>query len=257
MLSGPGAARFAGCNFPAAGAPPLWLVRHPAIPQAAGLCYGRLDWTLPDAVVDSAAHALMRDLQRLIPAAALFRVWSSPLQRCRALAEALHAAAGVQFRAPIMDPLLQEMHFAAWEGLTWDAIARSEIDAWALDPWQFAPGGGETAAAVLGRWRSFEQRRRSEQVWLSGINGSGVNTSAVLGVQAGVDVMATNGSVADAASGSVVDVVVTHAGVIRMALFDAGQVPENALWLHSIPYVQPIPVLNVPDATAHATAPSV
>lgn len=55
------------------------------------------------------------------------------------------------------DARLQEMDFGRWEGQPWDAIARSEVDAWANDLFAYAPGGGEALAAMLQRVKSALQ----------------------------------------------------------------------------------------------------
>lgn len=114
----------------------LHLVRHPPPMVAPGVCYGRLD--VPASDIDAAADRLRGLLPEGLP------VWSSPLRRCRALAECLHPA-------PRLDARLQEMDFGAWEGQRWDRIERAALDAWAADVVGFAPPGGESGAAVQAR----------------------------------------------------------------------------------------------------------
>jgi len=106
----------------------LYLVRHPRPLIAPGVCYGQLD------VVAENPAPIVDRLRRELPAG--LPVWSSPLQRCRTLAEALHAA-------PHIDARLMEMDFGTWEGRPWDEIARAELDAWAADIDGYAPPGGE------------------------------------------------------------------------------------------------------------------
>lgn len=107
----------------------LYLVRHPRPLIAAGVCYGQLDveaenpWPV--------AERLRKELPPGLP------VWSSPLQRCRCLAEALHPA-------PVLDPRLMELNFGDWEGRPWDSVPRAELDAWAADIDGYAPPGGES-----------------------------------------------------------------------------------------------------------------
>ncbi len=116
---------------------PLYLIRHPQPDIDAGICYGRSDLGI---VGDAAACAAK--LAPLLPPAAPLYV--SPLRRCLALAQALHAA-------PVVDARLMEMDFGAWEMHRWDDIPRAEIDAWAADPLGYAPGGGESANALRRR----------------------------------------------------------------------------------------------------------
>ncbi len=118
----------------------LHLVRHPPPLIEAGICYGRLD--VPADLDRSAADALRAELPPGLP------VWSSPLRRCRQLAELLHPG-------PAIDERLAEMNFGDWEGMAWDAIPRHELDAWAADVAGYAPPGGESPSAVQGRALAF------------------------------------------------------------------------------------------------------
>lgn len=114
----------------------VFLIRHPPPQVAAGVCYGRLD--LPAADVAAVAAALRAQLPPGLP------LISSPLARCRALAEALHPA-------PRFEPALMEMHFGDWEGMRWDEIGVAALDAWAADLLHHAPPGGESAAMLQAR----------------------------------------------------------------------------------------------------------
>lgn len=114
----------------------LHLVRHPPPMVAPQTCYGRLD--VPAAGVETAAERLRALLPPGLP------VWSSPLARCRRLAECLHPQ-------PLIDERLAEMHFGDWEGRTWDEIGPGALDRWAADVAGFAPPGGESAAALQAR----------------------------------------------------------------------------------------------------------
>ena len=71
----------------------------------------------------------------------------SPARRCRMVAQALGPHR--------LDNRLQELDFGAWEGLAWDDVPRAGLDAWAADPWGFAPPGGESGAGLVARVRSF------------------------------------------------------------------------------------------------------
>lgn len=117
-----------------------WM-RHPVPDAAPGLCYGHLDvgWgALAQAQVD-AAMAILPNART---------VWSSPLRRCRDLAEQIASRGGCSVT---YDPRLREMHFGVWEGQFWDCIDRAESDPWAADYWRIAPPGGESFSAVHSR----------------------------------------------------------------------------------------------------------
>lgn len=118
----------------------LHLIRHPKPLVDPGICYGRLD--IPAENPESVAEQLQRELPPGLP------VWSSPLRRCRALAELLHPA-------PCIDPRLVEMDFGRWEGVHWDAVPRAEIDAWAADVAGYAPPGGESPLMLQDRALDF------------------------------------------------------------------------------------------------------
>jgi len=113
----------------------LILVRHPRPLGAAGICYGSSDLAVaPDEL--ARAQASLR-----LPRAPVF---SSPLQRCAALARLL--SPDITFDAD-----LAEMDFGSWEGRRWDDIERAEVDAWAGDLLHYRPGGGETVLEVAAR----------------------------------------------------------------------------------------------------------
>lgn len=114
----------------------LHLIRHPKPQVAPGICYGQLEISAKN------DKAEIERLQAALPAG--LPLWSSPAQRCRILAEALHPQ-------PVFDERLREMNFGQWEGRAWAAIPRDELDAWAADVVDFAPPGGESVRQVLAR----------------------------------------------------------------------------------------------------------
>lgn len=118
----------------------LHLIRHPRPLVEPGICYGRLDVAgeKPEAV----AARLLTELPAGLP------VYSSPLRRCRELAEQLQPQ-------PVIDRRLAEMDFGDWEGRAWDDIARAELDAWAADVAGFAPPGGESPRRLQQRALAF------------------------------------------------------------------------------------------------------
>ena len=130
------------------------LVRHPAAAIAQGLCYGRLDIPLPPSAAAAVAAIVANLSQRRFG-----RLWTSPARRCRALADAVGSGCGL---VPAVDGRLQELDFGAWEGVPWDDVPRTDLDAWAASPEDFAPPGGETGGALLARVGAFcEDIRRA------------------------------------------------------------------------------------------------
>ncbi|HYD95193.1 MAG TPA: histidine phosphatase family protein [Noviherbaspirillum sp.] len=134
----------------------LYLVRHARPAVADGVCYGSSDLPVPEQEQRQALAQLAAALPKGIP------LFSSPLQRCLALAAAL--APALRTFAPIVDPRLAEMHFGAWELRAWETVPRAEIDAWAADLVHYRPGGGENVLEVAQRVQAFLDalRRRQE-----------------------------------------------------------------------------------------------
>lgn len=114
----------------------LYLLRHPRVAVAPGICYGRSDVALAE---DPAAIAAR--LRTQLPAD--LAIVSSPSSRCLRLAEALGPCD--------TDARLMEIDFGEWELARYDDIPRSLIDAWAAAPLHFRPPGGETAAEMAAR----------------------------------------------------------------------------------------------------------
>jgi alpha-ribazole phosphatase len=119
----------------------LYLIRHPPPLVSEGICYGATDLPLRD---DPAAIARIIQTQ-LLPGLILF---TSPLIRCRLLAEALHPA-------PLCDSRLQELNFGTWEMQAWETLDRTAINAWAANPASFTPPQGESVNELQTRVHDF------------------------------------------------------------------------------------------------------
>jgi alpha-ribazole phosphatase len=119
----------------------LIVLRHTRPAVAEGVCYGRTDLALAPGFAAEAAR-----LADALPEVAA--VVTSPLSRCRALAEALAAARGLPLA---VEPRITEMDFGAWEGRPWADLPRAELDAWAADLLHARPHGGETVAEMAAR----------------------------------------------------------------------------------------------------------
>lgn len=119
----------------------LILVRHTRPDAVPGLCYGQTDLDVADTFADEAAVVLSA-----LPK--VRRVVSSPLRRCRALAQRIADAAGLPLD---IDERLKEIDFGAWEGRPWAEVPKQEIDAWAEDFLYARPHGGESVAMLRSR----------------------------------------------------------------------------------------------------------
>lgn len=167
----------------------VYLVRHARPCGADGLCYGRRDIPVDEAETGQVARRLREQLPPEILQAA--PIHTSPLSRCAVLAREL-----LPGRDAVVSPELLELDFGSWEGSAWNEVPRVELDAWAKDPWAYAPGGGESARSACLRFTAWAHRVRQE------------GHAAVLAV--------------------------THAGLIRVAL-TAGSADPSGLSL-SIPF---------------------
>ena len=119
----------------------LIVLRHTRPERAEGLCYGRTDLPL-GADFEAEADRLSAELPKVS------RILSSPLSRCRRLAERLGAARALTVE---VEPRLVEIDFGSWENRPWAALPREEIDAWADDLLHARPHGGETVAELAER----------------------------------------------------------------------------------------------------------
>ncbi|WP_151702471.1 histidine phosphatase family protein [Nitrincola alkalilacustris] len=123
-------------------------IRHdrPELPDH--ICYGWLD--LPLAVPVEQTLQALPELPHGLP------IFTSPLQRCRLLAESLAETLSESMAGSIEIECLtslQEVHFGRWEGVRWDDVPRDELDAWAADPFGYQFPQGESVPAFIERVR--------------------------------------------------------------------------------------------------------
>lgn len=120
----------------------LYLVRHikPDFPE--GTNYGQTDVPLP-----ADYHTLHQQVLKLLPMQ-YDAVYSSPLSRCRLLADAIT-------NHYTTDSRLMELHFGDWEGRKWDEIARDELDPWMEDYINLPPPNGESLLTLVNRFATF------------------------------------------------------------------------------------------------------
>ena len=129
----------------------LYVIRHPEPLGAKGVCYGVSDLDVADDVLAAAAASL----QGLLVDKPYDLMLSSPLQRCSKLAAALDDGFKV-------DQRLLEIDFGQWEGLAWDEIERSALDAWMDDYVESRTPGGESFGDVLARVRELVAELQSD-----------------------------------------------------------------------------------------------
>ncbi len=121
----------------------IYLLRHTAPAIEPGRCYGSTDVPLDEHTF----AAELPEIARLLPEDAL--LVSSPLARCRRLADAINTRRG--HGEVLIDHALRERSYGNWEGMRWDDIARAQIDAWRDNFLDYAPPRGESVLALQTR----------------------------------------------------------------------------------------------------------
>ena len=124
----------------------LTLLRHGEPDLAKGVCYGQSD--VPARLPNG--ERVLKVVEALPPSIA--RIDTSPLGRCRTLADQVAAHLGLPVH---IDARLLEIDFGSWEMQAWDDIPRHEIDAWAQDVEGARPHGGESVAQMVERVSSY------------------------------------------------------------------------------------------------------
>jgi alpha-ribazole phosphatase len=142
----------------------LTLLRHTTPDVVPGTCYGRTDLDVADSFPEE-AKAVLSKLPKVD------RIVSSPLQRCRRLADYVGQSLGLSVE---VEPRLTEMDFGSWEGTLWSDIPRDGLDAWAADFLHAKPHGGESVAELSERVRAtlsdwFDPSQRTLLVVHSGV----------------------------------------------------------------------------------------
>ncbi|RYF70625.1 MAG: alpha-ribazole phosphatase [Cytophagaceae bacterium] len=126
----------------------IYLIRHTEVAVGKSVCYGGSDVKLADNYAEQAAKLLHN-----LPTTSPDVVFSSPLTRCRYLAEDLTAPSRKEYIR--VDDRLREYHFGDWEMLPWSDIPREALDAWMVDFVNQAPHNGDSFRAVFDRVGEF------------------------------------------------------------------------------------------------------
>lgn len=159
---------------------PLHCWRHPRPQGGQGLCVGRTDLAVDARKAKRLAHRIRQHARQTGLGAV---VHTSPLRRCRAVADCLQRW-GWQVH---VDDRLREFDFGHWDGRAWSGIGKAEVDTWVDDFIHHRPGQGEAMTELLQRVASFVGQHRQACVlshggWLSALlwlrSGQGAPTAA-------------------------------------------------------------------------------
>ena len=121
----------------------IYVIRHSKVAIGKDICYGQSDVDLAADFHQTVVHyakALPNDFDA---------VFSSPLARCRVLAEALN------YGAISFDNALMEMNFGDWELKKWNDIPSNDLQKWMNDFVEEKTPNGESLAIVYERVKTF------------------------------------------------------------------------------------------------------
>ncbi|HMK60626.1 MAG TPA: histidine phosphatase family protein [Dissulfurispiraceae bacterium] len=155
----------------------LYLIRHGATVGSEEKRYkGSIDVPMSEQGIEQIKRTA-DFIRSIIGDTQLSTVYSSPLSRAIRSAEILAQPFGL---TPTVVPDFRERHFGKWEGMTFDEIRQQypdEFEAWARDPLNHQPFGGESTAAVRDR-----AVMALEQVLSSHNDGGGIAIAAHGGI---------------------------------------------------------------------------
>jgi alpha-ribazole phosphatase len=140
----------------------IYLVRHTPPKVEAGICYGQTD--LP---VDDNFQSDVEKIKKEIPIT-IGVIYSSPLIRCKILAEELSKAFNIS--GIDIDDRLKELNFGKWEMKKWETIDQNEFREWESDLLNYKIPEGEKLIALQNRVNSFIDdllKRKIEKVLIS------------------------------------------------------------------------------------------
>ncbi len=153
----------------------LYLIRHGATVGNEEKRYkGSIDVPISKSGIEQIERT-SRLIQAALSGASLSAVYSSPLSRALRSAEILAAPFGLQ---PIVVSGLRERNFGVWEGMTLNEINErypDEFQAWAANPLEHSPMGGESTLQVRDRimpaYEEIISRHPGENIAIAGHGG--------------------------------------------------------------------------------------
>ena len=121
----------------------IYLIRHTTPDIAKGICYGQ-----SDIGVTPTFETEVEQIHQQIPMSTISKVYTSPLIRCKRLADS--------FALPVIqDNRLKEINFGKWELSNWNDIPKEEITPWMDNFVTIAPPNGESYAMLQKRVLAF------------------------------------------------------------------------------------------------------
>jgi len=147
----------------------LWTLRHttPDVPKS--VCYGRSDYDVASTFEEEYPHALAA-----LSSCKANRVLTSPLRRCRRLAEKVAEALSLPIE---IAPALSEIHFGEWERKSFSSIPDSEKQAWRNNLRHYRFPGGESFHDVGIRVADYLRETHSQDTEMLWVSHAGVISS--------------------------------------------------------------------------------
>ena len=130
----------------------IYLVRHTTPNVAKGICYGQSDLEL-----ENTFEQELVIVKENLPNFTNTPVYSSPLKRCKLLAQAL--SDGV-----VYDDRLKEINFGTWEMKAWNNIPAEELNPWMENYFIAAPPEGESMQELEARVLAFIDDLKQQQL---------------------------------------------------------------------------------------------
>jgi len=123
----------------------IYLIRHTRVAPHSSICYGISDVDLAETFPDEAELVRGKLPEDLAP----YIFYSSPLNRCRLLADSLSLS---NYN---IDERLIEFNFGNWELKSWADINRDELNSWIKDIANFPCPGGDILSIFTERCAAF------------------------------------------------------------------------------------------------------
>ncbi len=115
----------------------LWTLRHTKPYNPTDVCYGQSDFDVSP-TFDAEFPPAIEVLKKRCHAQSLY---SSPLKRCKKLAEKASEALGLPI---VAEDALREIHYGSWESIKLSAVPKEEMSAWKSDLRGYRFPGGES-----------------------------------------------------------------------------------------------------------------
>jgi alpha-ribazole phosphatase len=129
----------------------IHVIRHTKVAVDKTICYGQTDVALANTYAEELANyknKLPQDFDI---------VFSSPLSRCKQLAQDLQVA-------PIkFESTLQEMYFGKWENTAWSDINQDALNIWMMDFVNVKTPNGESLLDLFKRVENFMNNLRQAE----------------------------------------------------------------------------------------------